>query len=61
MDAHYARPRVVGARILEEPHATEYAEHQYASEKATMMSRSDVVHMLVVLGSQFVKAEVYAR
>jgi len=32
VDAHYARSKAAGARILEEPHETEYGEYQYAAE-----------------------------
>jgi len=32
VDAHYARAKAAGARILEEPHETEYGEYQYAAE-----------------------------
>jgi uncharacterized glyoxalase superfamily protein PhnB len=32
VDAHYARSKSAGARILEEPHETEYGEYQYAAE-----------------------------
>jgi len=31
VDAHYRRSRVAGARIVEEPHETEYGEYQYAA------------------------------
>lgn len=29
---HYARAKAAGAKILEEPHETEYGEYQYAAE-----------------------------
>ena len=32
VDAHYAQARASGAKILEEPHETEYGEYQYAAE-----------------------------
>jgi uncharacterized glyoxalase superfamily protein PhnB len=32
VDAHYARAKAAGAKILEEPHETEYGEYQYAAE-----------------------------
>ncbi len=32
VDGHYARAKAVGARIVEEPHETEYGEYQYAAE-----------------------------
>ena len=32
VDAHYARAKVAGAKIREEPHETEYGEYQYAAE-----------------------------
>jgi uncharacterized glyoxalase superfamily protein PhnB len=32
VDAHYARAKAAGARILEEPHETVYGEYQYAAE-----------------------------
>jgi uncharacterized glyoxalase superfamily protein PhnB len=32
VDGHYARARAAGAKILEEPHETEYGEYQYAAE-----------------------------
>jgi len=32
VDAHYARAKSVGAKILEEPHETAYGEYQYAAE-----------------------------
>ncbi|HEY7837008.1 MAG TPA: VOC family protein [Terriglobales bacterium] len=32
VDQHYARAKAAGATILEEPHATEYGEYQYAVE-----------------------------
>lgn len=32
VDAHYARVKAAGAKILEEPHETEYGEYQYAAE-----------------------------
>lgn len=32
VDAHAARARAGGARLLEEPHQTEYGEYQYAAE-----------------------------
>ena len=32
VDAHDARSKAAGARILEEPHETEYGEYQYAAE-----------------------------
>ncbi len=32
VDEHYARARVAGAKILEEPHETEYGEYQYSAE-----------------------------
>lgn len=32
VDQHYARAKVAGANILEEPHETEYGEYQYAAE-----------------------------
>jgi uncharacterized glyoxalase superfamily protein PhnB len=32
IDAHYARAKAAGARILEEPHETAYGEYQYAAE-----------------------------
>ena len=31
VDAHYARAKAAGAKILEEPHETEYGEYQYAA------------------------------
>lgn len=32
VDAHYYRAKAAGAKILEEPHETEYGEYQYAAE-----------------------------
>lgn len=32
VDAHYCRAKAAGAKILEEPHETEYGEYQYAAE-----------------------------
>jgi uncharacterized glyoxalase superfamily protein PhnB len=32
VDAHYVRAKAAGAKILEEPHETEYGEYQYAAE-----------------------------
>jgi len=32
VDAHYARAKAAGAKILEQPHETIYGEHQYAAE-----------------------------
>ena len=32
VDAHYARAKAGGAKILEQPHETEYGEYQYAAE-----------------------------
>ena len=32
VDAHYARAKAAGAKILEEPHETVYGEYQYAAE-----------------------------
>jgi uncharacterized glyoxalase superfamily protein PhnB len=32
VDGHSARAKAAGAKILEEPHATEYGEYQYAAE-----------------------------
>ena len=32
VEAHYARARAAGAKILEEPHETVYGEFQYAAE-----------------------------
>jgi uncharacterized glyoxalase superfamily protein PhnB len=32
VDAHHARAKAVGAKILEQPHETEYGEYQYAAE-----------------------------
>jgi len=32
VDGHCARARAAGAKILEEPHETEYGEYQYAAE-----------------------------
>jgi uncharacterized glyoxalase superfamily protein PhnB len=32
VDAHYARAKAGGAKILEEPHETVYGEYQYAAE-----------------------------
>ena len=32
VDAHYARAKAAGAKIVEEPHETEYGEYQYAAE-----------------------------
>jgi uncharacterized glyoxalase superfamily protein PhnB len=32
VDGHYARAKAEGAKILEEPHETEYGEYQYAAE-----------------------------
>jgi len=32
VDAHYMRAKAAGAKILEEPHGTEYGEYQYAAE-----------------------------
>ena len=32
VDGHYARAKAAGAKILEEPHETEYGEYQYAAE-----------------------------
>jgi uncharacterized glyoxalase superfamily protein PhnB len=29
--AHYAKSKAAGAKIVEEPHVTEYGEHQYAA------------------------------
>jgi uncharacterized glyoxalase superfamily protein PhnB len=31
VDGHYARAKAGGARIVEEPHETEYGEYQYAA------------------------------
>ena len=31
IDAHFERARAAGAKILEEPHETEYGEYQYAA------------------------------
>ena len=31
VDAHYARAKAAGARIVEEPHETEYGEYQYGA------------------------------
>jgi uncharacterized glyoxalase superfamily protein PhnB len=31
VDGHYARAKAAGARIVEEPHETEYGEYQYAA------------------------------
>lgn len=32
VDAHYRRAKAAAAKILEEPHVTEYGERQYAAE-----------------------------
>ena len=32
VDSHYGRAKAAGAKILEEPHETEYGEYQYAAE-----------------------------
>jgi len=32
VDEHYATAKAAGAKILEEPHETEYGEYQYAAE-----------------------------
>lgn len=32
VDEHYARAKAAGARILEQPHETEYGEYQYGAE-----------------------------
>jgi len=32
LDGHYASAKAAGAKILEEPHETEYGEYQYAAE-----------------------------
>ena len=32
VDAHCARAKAAGAKILEQPHETEYGEYQYAAE-----------------------------
>jgi uncharacterized glyoxalase superfamily protein PhnB len=32
VDAHYARAKAAGAKMLEEPHETVYGEYQYAAE-----------------------------
>lgn len=32
IDGHYVRAKTAGANIIEEPHATEYGEYQYAVE-----------------------------
>ena len=32
VDEHYARAKAAGAKILEEPHETEYGEYQYAAK-----------------------------
>ena len=32
IDGHYARAKAAGAKIVEEPHETEYGEYQYAAE-----------------------------
>jgi uncharacterized glyoxalase superfamily protein PhnB len=32
VDGHYARAKAGGAKIVEEPHETEYGEYQYAAE-----------------------------
>ena len=32
VDAHYVQAKAAGAKILEEPHETEYGEYQYAAE-----------------------------
>lgn len=32
VDGHHAQARAAGAKILEEPHETEYGEYQYAAE-----------------------------
>jgi uncharacterized glyoxalase superfamily protein PhnB len=32
VDGHYARAKAAGAKIVEEPHETEYGEYQYAAE-----------------------------
>jgi uncharacterized glyoxalase superfamily protein PhnB len=32
VDGHHARAKAAGAKILEEPHETEYGEYQYAAE-----------------------------
>ena len=32
VDAHYARAKAAGAKIIEEPHETEYGEYQYAAK-----------------------------
>lgn len=32
VDAHFVRAKAAGAKILEEPHETEYGEYQYGAE-----------------------------
>ena len=32
VDEHYERAKAAGAKIVEEPHTTEYGEYQYAAE-----------------------------
>jgi uncharacterized glyoxalase superfamily protein PhnB len=32
VDGHYARAKVAGVKIVEEPHETGYGEYQYAAE-----------------------------
>ena len=32
VDEHYVGAKAAGAKILEEPHETEYGEYQYAAE-----------------------------
>jgi uncharacterized glyoxalase superfamily protein PhnB len=32
VDGHYARTKAAGAKIVEEPHETEYGEYQYGAE-----------------------------
>ena len=32
VDAHYTRAKAAGAKILEDPHETEYREYQYAAK-----------------------------
>ena len=32
VDEHYSRAKAAGAKIVEEPHETEYGEYQYAAE-----------------------------
>jgi uncharacterized glyoxalase superfamily protein PhnB len=32
IDGHYARAKAAGAKIVEEPHETEYGDYQYAAE-----------------------------